>query len=63
MDKITRNWNDLSDYDYITAKAMLKKHRYLYVVFTCQQSIEKMLKAVFCTKKNLTPPYTHNLNK
>ena len=61
MDLVIKNWIDLSKYDYVTAKAMLNSRRYLYVAFTCQQSIEKMLKAIFCTKKNETPPYTHNL--
>jgi HEPN domain-containing protein len=63
MDPVIKNWLDLSKYDYVTAKAMLNSRRYLYVAFTCQQSIEKMLKAIFCTKKNETPPYTHNLIK
>ena len=63
MYPVVKNWLDLSKYDYVTAKAMLNSRRYLYVAFTCQQSIEKMLKAIFCTKKNETPPYTHNLIK
>ena len=61
MDPVIKNWMDLSKYDYVTAKAMLNSSRYLYVAFTCQQSIEKMLKAIFCVKKKETPPYIHNL--
>ncbi len=35
--------------------------RYLYVTFMCQQSVEKMLKAIYVHKKNEIPPRTHNL--
>jgi len=42
---------------------MLKSGRYIYVAFTCQQSIEKLLKAIYVKRKNKTPPYIHNLAK
>jgi len=58
-----QNWLKLAEYDYVTAKAMLQTGRYLYVVFTCQQTIEKMLKAIYVKEKRETPPYTHNLLK
>jgi len=54
-------WIELSDYDLITASAMLKSRRYLYVGFMCHQAIEKILKAYFVFIKNKIPPYSHNL--
>jgi len=51
----------LAEYDLKTSKAMLESGRYLYVAFTSQQSIEKILKAYFLKIKNETPPYIHNL--
>ncbi len=43
--------------------ALLKNKRYIYVVFMCHLSLEKMLKAVYSEKFRKMPPYTHNLNK
>lgn len=40
---------------------MLKSERYLYVLFCCQQAIEKFLKAVIVKKTNDFPPRVHNL--
>ena len=62
-EKTIKNWLDLARYDLETASAMLARGRYLYVAFTCQQAIEKLLKALFVKTKNCTPPYTHNLLK
>ena len=42
---------------------MLVSGRYLYVAFTCEQTIEKLFKAVYVKEKKETPPYTHNLIK
>jgi len=60
-DKVIKNWLNLSDYDLETAKSMQDTGRYLYVVFTCQQCIEKKLKALYVNETNNTPPYIHNL--
>jgi HEPN domain-containing protein len=57
-------WIDLSDYDLVVAKDMLKSKHYLYVGFMCHQSVEKALKAVFVRDyppENL--PYMHDLTK
>ena len=43
--KDTANWIALTDYDIETARHMLETGRYLYVVFLCHLSLEKMLKA------------------
>lgn len=62
-EKTINNWLDLARYDLETASAMLASGRYLYVAFTCQQAIEKLLKAFFVKTNKCTPPYTHNLLK
>lgn len=61
--KVIDNWIALAEYDLDTAKAMLKSGRYVYVAFTSQQCIEKILKANFVKEKHTTPPYTHNLKR
>jgi len=60
-EKIIKEWVKMSQYDLKTAGAMLETGRYLYVTFMCQQSVEKILKAVYIYKKNELPPRTHNL--
>ncbi|HHE38322.1 MAG TPA: HEPN domain-containing protein, partial [Candidatus Cloacimonetes bacterium] len=61
MDKKVSYWVELSDYDFKTAKAMLKSKRYLYVGFMCHQAVEKILKAYFVSKRNSQPKFTHRL--
>jgi len=60
-DKQVAYWLEMSEYDLITAQAMLKSFRFLYVGFMCHQTIEKALKAYFVSVKAVTPPFTHNL--
>jgi len=57
------NWIRLSEYDLETARAMMQSKRYLYVAFTCHQTLEKILKAYYIYTQCATPPYTHNLLK
>lgn len=54
-------WLDIADYDLETAKAMLKSGRYLYVVFMCQQALEKAIKAFYIHRCDSEPPKSHNL--
>ena len=63
MKQDVKYWVDLSKYDIDTAKAMLESGRYLYVLFTCQQSIEKMLKALIVKNTKSFPPKIHDLVK
>ncbi len=56
-------WIEMAEYDFETAKAMLKSKRYLYVGFMCHQTIEKILKAYHVFIKNEAAQYTHNLMK
>lgn len=62
MQKHTKYWIDLSDYDMETAEAMLKSKRYLYVGFMCHQAIEKIFKAYYTYKKKETAPFSHSLS-
>ncbi|MEW5746216.1 MAG: HEPN domain-containing protein [Nitrospirota bacterium] len=61
MRKDTENFIKSAAYDLDTAEHMLKTGRYIYVVFMCHLSIEKMLKAVAAEVNDKTPPRTHNL--
>lgn len=54
-------WLDITHYDLVSASAMHKSRRYLYVGFLCHQVIEKCLKAYYWHAKKDEPPYTHNL--
>ncbi len=56
-----KQWILLSDYDFETARAMLKSKRYLYVLFCCQQSLEKRLKGMVSKVTGNFPPRTHDL--
>lgn len=54
-------WEDIAAYDLETARAMLISGRYLYVVFMCQQSIEKLVKGLFVMFCDSEPPRSHNI--
>lgn len=56
-------WVNISKYDLDTAFSLLKSKRYLYVLFMCQQAIEKMLKGIIILKTKEFPPRIHNLVK
>jgi len=61
MNEKTKYWIEIADYDIGTAKAMLASKRYLYVGFMCHQAVEKTIKGYYCSVKDETPPFTHNL--
>jgi len=54
-------WEDVANYDLKTAEAMLDSGRYLYVVFMCQQAVEKITKGLFVLNNGEEPPRTHNI--
>lgn len=62
MDKIVAHWVERSKYDLDTAKVMLDTGRYLYVAYMCQQTVEKMLKAIIAQHGKENFPI-HNLNR
>ena len=61
MKQATKNWIDTANYDLKTAEAMLISRRYIYVIFMCHLSIEKMLKAIISTEVKRLPPKSHSL--
>lgn len=63
MDKDVQLWFEQASYDLETARAMLQSGRYLYILFTCQQAIEKLLKAHVINTTKQFPPRTHDLAK
>lgn len=60
-DKDVQSWLDASRYDLKTASALLESRRYVYVLFMCQQSLEKLLKAHVACRTGGFPPRIHNL--
>lgn len=61
MSETTRKWVDQAGYDLETARAMLDAGRFLYVLFCCQQAIEKALKAIIVERTDEFPPRIHSL--
>ena len=55
------NWIKSSNYDIKTAEHMFKTGRYIYVLFMCHLSVEKLLKAIYEAVLKKVPPKTHNL--
>ena len=54
-------WIDIAQYDLDTAEAMLKSGRWLYVVFMCQQAVEKLVKGLYILYVDDNVPKTHNI--
>ncbi len=54
-------WMQYANYDLETAEAMLKSKRYVYVAFTCQQAIEKAVKALHVLYTGNEAPKSHNI--
>lgn len=54
-------WLEISKDDIETAEACFEKKRYLWMMVTCQQAIEKLLKALYIKKIQVTPPKVHDL--
>jgi HEPN domain-containing protein len=59
--KDVKSWVDASRYDLETARVLLESRRYLYVLFMCQQSLEKLLKAHVTARTAEFPPRIHSL--
>lgn len=57
------HWLDIAQYDLETADAMLSSGRWLYVVFMCQQAVEKLSKGLYTLYIDDNIPRTHNINK
>ena len=48
-------WRELAVYDLGTAEAMLAAGRYMYVLFCCQQAMEKHLKGLIVERVRYVP--------
>jgi HEPN domain-containing protein len=59
--KSIRNWIAGSEYDLTTAKHMLDTGRYIYVIFMCHLSLEKIFKAHVEFHEDKMPPRIHDL--
>jgi len=55
-------WHDIAQYDLETAQAMFESGRWLYVVFMCQQSIEKLCKGLYLLYIDDNIPRIHDIN-
>jgi HEPN domain-containing protein len=55
MRKDTKNFLRSSQYDLETANFMLNTGRYIYVIFMCHLSLEKILKALISETKQTVP--------
>jgi len=54
-------WLETAEYDLETAGTMLNGGRWLYVVFMCQQAIEKLVKGLYVLYVDDNVPRTHNI--
>ncbi|OGW51891.1 MAG: hypothetical protein A2Y81_06750 [Nitrospirae bacterium RBG_13_43_8] len=61
MDKEVKNWVDSAHYDLETAAHLFNTGRYVYTIFMCHLSLEKILKAKVQEVTGKVPPKTHNL--
>ena len=61
MDDIAEQWAERAQYDLDSASAMFDAGRYLYVLFCCQQAVEKMLKSLVVQRTRELPPRIHKL--
>ena len=61
MRRETKNFKESAIYDLQTAEFLFTSGRYIYVIFMCHLSIEKMLKAITTEVIKKMPPKTHNL--
>jgi HEPN domain-containing protein len=54
-------WLDIAQYDLETAQTMLSGRRWLYVVFMCQQAVEKLVKGLYNLYVDDNIPRIHSI--
>jgi HEPN domain-containing protein len=54
-------WLEYAQYDLETAEAMHKGGRWLYVIFMCQQALEKLCKGLYLLYVDDNIPRLHNI--
>ncbi|MDR0518985.1 MAG: HEPN domain-containing protein [Clostridiales Family XIII bacterium] len=55
-------WLDIAQYDLETANVMCSGGRWLYVVFMCEQAVEKLVKGLYTLYIDDNVPKTHNIS-
>ena len=55
-------WLNIAQYDLNTAEAMYKTGRWFYVIFMCQQAIEKLVKGLYLLYIDDNVPRLHDIN-
>ena len=55
-------WLNIAQYDLKTADAMFEAGRWFYVIFMCQQSIEKLVKGLYLLYIDDNVPRLHDIN-
>ena len=55
------HWLDAAQYDLESADAMYRTGRWVYVVFMCQQAVEKLVKGLYVLYVDDNVPKTHNI--
>lgn len=63
MEDTCQQFVERASYDLETARAMLQTGRYLYLLFCCQQAVEKMLKGLIVACREEFPPRIRNLER
>ena len=64
MKKGTEYWLETSEYDWDTAHDMMKSGRYVYVVFMCHLSTEKLIKGAIVEFTDIAiPDKIHDLKR
>jgi HEPN domain-containing protein len=63
MKQQTLHWIDMARYDLRAAKHNFDTRTYLYVIFLCHLTIEKLLKGCITEFTDDFPPPIHDLNK
>jgi HEPN domain-containing protein len=56
-------WQEHAEYDIETAEAMFQSGKWVYVVFMCQQAIEKLIKGLYLLYLDEEPPRLHDINR
>ena len=54
-------WKSYAERDLDAAQAMFEMGRWFYVLFMCQQSVEKLIKGVYNLYVDSDVPRTHNI--
>lgn len=62
MFKPSDEWIKQAKYDLETAGAMFETGRYIYTVFMCHLSVEKLLKGLYAVRLGKNPPKSHDLS-